>query len=132
VAHESAALVTTVTIGASTSDVAPPPPATGADGSASQPVGPPSAAGVPAGSDQRSTSDAQLTSVPPTAPGETAAAEEPGVAQGTGTAANDKQAAKESKQASKEAAKESKEAAKESKKAEKESKKAEKTEQPGE
>jgi RNA polymerase sigma factor (sigma-70 family) len=135
VAVASAALVTTVTIGASTSDVAPPPPATGADGSASQPVDPPSAAGVPAGGDQRSTSDAQLTSVPPTAPGapgETAAAGESGVVDDTGTAVNDKQAAKESKQASKEAAKESKQAAKESKKAEKESKKAEKTKQPGE
>jgi RNA polymerase sigma factor (sigma-70 family) len=131
VAAAGAALVTTVTIGASTSDMAPPPPATGADGSTTQPVGTRPAAGVPAGGDPRSTSGAQLTSVPPTAPGETGAAEESGVAEGTGTAANDNQAAKEAKQSSKQAAKESKQAAKESKKAEKTKEpKPEKTKQP--
>ena len=131
VAAASAALVTTVTIGASTSDMAPQPPATGAEGSTSQPLGTQPAAGVPAGGDPRSTSDAQLTSPPPTP--ESSAAD--GVAEGQaettgagGTATKDKEAAKESKQA----AKESKQAAKESKQAEKESKKAEKTKTPKE
>ncbi|MEV6647339.1 sigma-70 family RNA polymerase sigma factor [Amycolatopsis sp. NPDC051371] len=132
VAAASAALVTTVTIGASTSDIAPPPPATGAEGSTTQPVGTRPAAGVPAGSDQRSTSEAQLTSVPPTpeSSAEEAAAE--GQVETTGAdgkVTKDKQAAKESKQAAKE---ESKQAAKESKQESKESKKAEKTKQPGE
>jgi len=130
VAVASAALVTTVTIGASTSDVAPPPPATGADGSTTQPVDTRPAGDVPAGGDQQPTSGAQLTSVPAGAPGETAAAGESAAADDTGTSVNDNQAAKESKQASKQAAKESKQAAKESKQAAKESKKAEKTKQP--
>ncbi|WP_285478896.1 sigma-70 family RNA polymerase sigma factor [Amycolatopsis sp. NBRC 101858] len=133
VAVASAALVTTVTIGASTSDVTPPPPATGADGSATQPVQTRPAGNVPAGGDQQSTtSGAQLTSVPAGAPGESesAAAEESAAADDTGTAVNDNQAAKASRQASKQAAKESKQAAKESKQAAKESKKAEKTKQP--
>jgi RNA polymerase sigma factor (sigma-70 family) len=136
VAVASAALVTTVTIGASTSDVAPPPPATGADGSASQPVDPPSAAGVPAGSDQRSTSDAQLTSVPPspeasgTSAGEAGAEEQAGTTGADGKVTKDKQAAEESRQAAKESKQAEKESEKESKKAEKESKKAEKTKQP--
>lgn len=136
VAAASAALVTTVTIGASTSDMAPPPPAIGADGSTSQPVGTgPATRAAAAGGDQGTTADPQLTSVPAAAPGESAAAEESEVAQGTGEAVNDKQAAKEAKQAAKEskqAAKESKQAAKESKQAAKESKRAEKTKQPEE
>ncbi|VVJ22421.1 sigma-70 region 2 domain protein [Amycolatopsis camponoti] len=129
VAVASAALVTTVTIGASSSDVAPPPPATGADGATTQPVGTPRAAGVPGGGDQRPTSEAQLTSAPP-APESSAAepaAEEQVVTTGAdGKTTTDKQAAKESKQA----AKESKQAAKESKQAAKESKQAEKTKVP--
>ncbi|WP_329048404.1 sigma-70 family RNA polymerase sigma factor [Amycolatopsis sp. NBC_01488] len=130
VAAASAALVTTVTIGASTSDIAPAPPATGADGSTSQPVGTRPAAGVPAGGDRRSSSDAQLTSVPPTPESSVAGSAAGDQAETTGaggTAATDKQAAK---QESKQAAKESKAAAKESKQAAKESKKAEKTKQP--
>jgi RNA polymerase sigma factor (sigma-70 family) len=129
VAAASAALVTTVTIGASTSDVAPPPPATGAEGSTSQPVGTQPAVGVPAGGDPRSTSGAQVTSAPanPESSAEQAAAEEQaGTTGADGAAANDKQAKNEAKQA----AKESKQAAKESKQAAKESKKAEKTKQP--
>ncbi|WP_370962822.1 sigma-70 family RNA polymerase sigma factor [Amycolatopsis sp. cg9] len=135
VAAASAALVTTVTIGASTSDIAP-PAAPGAEGTTVQPVPGRPAAGVPAGGDPRSTSEAQLTSVPP-APvpsGEAAAGENPAGTTGTtgagGAAADDKQAAKESKQAEKEAKQESKSAAKESKQAAKESKKAEKTKGP--
>jgi RNA polymerase sigma factor (sigma-70 family) len=131
VAAASAALVTTVTIGASTSDVAPRPPATGADGSTSQPLGTGPAAGVPAGGDQRSASEAPLTSAPPTPESSVADAAAGGQAETTGAdgkVTKDKQAAKESKQA----AKESKQAAKESKQAEKESKKAEKTKTPTE
>ncbi|WIY00575.1 sigma-70 family RNA polymerase sigma factor [Amycolatopsis mongoliensis] len=129
VAAASAALVTTVTIGASTSDSTP-PAAPGADGATEQPVPNRPAAGVPAGGDQRPTSGAQLTSAPPAPESsavETAAGEQTGASGTGGTATNDKQAAKESKQA----AKESKQAAKESKQAAKESKKAGKTTQPG-
>ncbi|MFJ7213363.1 sigma-70 family RNA polymerase sigma factor [Amycolatopsis sp. NPDC098790] len=133
VAAASAAIVTTVTIGASTSDIAP-PAAPGAEGTTVQPV-PSRPAGVPAGGDRGTTSGAQLTSVPsaPESPGGEAAAGGSAETSGAeGTATNDKQAAKESKQASKSAAKESKQAAKESKQAAKESKKAEKTKQPKE
>jgi len=143
VAVAGAALVTTVTIGASTSSDAPSPPP-GADGSTTQPVrtgpGTGGTAAAPAGAsgtDPTTPSGPQLTPVPGAAPGETAAAAGAGAgdAQGTGstgTAANDKQAAKESKQAAKEATKESKEAAKESTKAAKESSKAAKTKGPKE
>ncbi|MEU8632043.1 sigma-70 family RNA polymerase sigma factor [Amycolatopsis sp. NPDC048633] len=130
VAAASAALVTTVTIGASTSDVAPPPPAPGAEGSTTQPVGTQPAAGVPAG-DPRSTSGAQVTSAssnPESSAEEAADEEQAGTTGADGTAVNDKQAKKDAKQA----AKESKQAAKESKQAAKESKKAEKTKQPKE
>jgi RNA polymerase sigma factor (sigma-70 family) len=138
VAVAGAALVTTVTIGASTSSDAPSPPP-GADGSTTQPVrtgpgtGGTAAGVVPAGAsgaDPTTSSGPQLTPVPGAAPGETAAAAGAGDAQSTGTAANDKQAAKESKQAAKEATKESKQAAKESSKAAKESSKAAKTKEP--
>ncbi|WP_328648012.1 sigma-70 family RNA polymerase sigma factor [Amycolatopsis sp. NBC_00348] len=119
-AAASAALVTTVAIGASTSDIAPAPPATGAEGSTSQPVGTRPAVDVPAGGERRSSSEAQLTSVPPTpessSVGDAAAGRQTGTTSAGGTAATDKQAAK---RAAKQAAKESKQAAKESKKAEK-------------
>lgn len=134
VAAASAALVTTVTIGASTSDIAPPPAVPGAEGTTTQPVPGRPAGAVPAAGDQQSTSEAQLTTAPPApeSAAESAAAEEDGeevvVTGADGKVTKDKQAAKESKQA----AKESKQAAKESKKAEKESKKAEKTKQPTE
>ncbi|WP_244180100.1 sigma-70 family RNA polymerase sigma factor [Amycolatopsis pretoriensis] len=129
VAAASAALVTTVTIGASTSDVAPPSSsAPRAEGTTTQPVPGRPAAGVPAGGDRGTTSGAQLTSVPPTA--ESSAEAAGGSAETTGSdgsVTDDKQAAKEAKQASKSAAKESKQA---SKSAAKESKKAEKTKEP--
>ncbi|MEV4145939.1 sigma-70 family RNA polymerase sigma factor [Amycolatopsis sp. NPDC049691] len=142
VAAASAALVTTVTIGASTSDVAPSPPATGADGSTTQPVGTrPARPGTTGGDGGTAAADPQLTSVPAAASGEPAAGDEPaegsGAAQGNGpagqaneNATKDKEAAQESRQAAKEskqAAKESTKAAKESAKA---SKKADKTKNP--
>ncbi len=125
VAAAGAALVTTVTIGANTSDTAPPPPAAGADGSVTQPVATRTATRGASGVDrgQPSESAARLTSVPPVPLSEEAPAEEQ--AQGTGdeaTATNDKQA--------KQAAKESKQAAKASKQAAKEEKKASKTKAP--
>ncbi|WP_439379850.1 sigma-70 family RNA polymerase sigma factor [Amycolatopsis lexingtonensis] len=131
-AAASAALVTTVTIGASTSDLAPVP---GADSATSQPSGTRPGAGVPAGSGPRFTSDGQQTAVPPTVGTSGEAAAGDGQAETTGaeaaaTATNDKQAAKESKEAAKEEKQASKEAAKESKQAEKESKQAEKTKGP--
>jgi RNA polymerase sigma factor (sigma-70 family) len=127
VAAAGAALVTTVTIGASTSGDAPPPltgdagttTQTMRTGSAPQETG---ALVAPAGTAQAApeTPDPQLTSVPG---GDPTASGEPGATQATGATTNDKQAAKESKQA----AKESRQAARESKQAAKESKRADKT-----
>ncbi|MGK3201522.1 sigma-70 family RNA polymerase sigma factor [Amycolatopsis sp. MEPSY49] len=141
VAAASAALVTTVTIGASTSDLAP-PPATGADGSTTQPVGTrPARPGVTGGDGGTAAADPRLTSVPATASGEPAAAgdgaadeseaqQHGNAGQANENATKDKEAAQESRQAAKEskqAAKESTKAAKESAKA---SKKADKTKEP--
>ncbi|WP_233225537.1 sigma-70 family RNA polymerase sigma factor [Amycolatopsis sp. CA-126428] len=146
VAVAGAALVTTVTIGASTSSDAP-PPLSGGEGTTTQPVrtGPQtgSRADVPPGG-VTSPSDAQVTTVPgasgvePTGAqpaGEStgaAASGDPAAGTGNGNNGNgngnngngvgnnpDKQAAKESKQAAKSSSKAAKESAKESRKAEK-------------
>ena len=130
------ALVTTVTIGASTSGEAP-SPLSGGGGTMTRPVqtGPAEpgtgAQAAPAGTAEVTPGppDPQLMSVPGVPAGEPAAEGASGAAPDTGTPPEDKQAAKESKQAAKEsrqAAKESKQAAKESKQAAKESKKADK------
>ncbi|WP_410595559.1 sigma-70 family RNA polymerase sigma factor [Amycolatopsis sp. lyj-23] len=128
VAAAGAVLVTTVTIGTSTSNDTPPPVSGGAatttqtarSGSAARDT---AGQAVPAGPGQASP-DPQLTSAPGAASAdETAAAAESEAAQGSGTDTNDGQAAKESKLAAKEsrqAAKQSsRQAAKESRKAEK-------------
>ncbi len=141
VAAASAALVTTVTIGASTSDVAP--PATGADGSTTQPVGTgPARPGTTGGNGGTAAADPQLTSVPATASGEPAAsgdgaAGESEAAQQNGNAGQanenatkDKEAAKESRQAAKESKQAAKESTKAAKESAKESKKADKTKNP--
>ncbi|MEV7098716.1 sigma-70 family RNA polymerase sigma factor [Amycolatopsis sp. NPDC051045] len=144
VAVAGAALVTTVTIGASTSSDAP-PPLSGGEGTTTQPVrtGPQagSRAGAPPGgvapaSDGPGTSAPAVPGVEPTgvqpagdSPG-AATSGDAGAAAGNGNGNNgnngngngnnaDKQAAKESKQAAKESSKAAKESAKESKKAEK-------------
>jgi RNA polymerase sigma factor (sigma-70 family) len=148
VAAAGAALVTTVTIGASTSSDAP-PPFSGGEGTTTQPVrtGPQagSRAGAPPdgvaptsegpGISAPATPGVEPTGVQPA--GESAGAAssgDPGAAAGNGNGNNgngngnngngngnnaDKQAAKESKQAAKESSKAAKESAKESKKAEK-------------
>ncbi|WP_410597246.1 RNA polymerase sigma factor [Amycolatopsis sp. lyj-23] len=128
VAAAGAVLVTTVTIGASTSSESPPTLSGGA-GTTTQTAGTRPAARdtagqvVPAGPGQAS-SDPQLTSVPGAASADgTAAAGESEAAQDSGTITSDNQAARESKLAAKEsrqAAKQSsRQAAKESRKAEK-------------
>ncbi len=143
VAVAGAALVTTVTIGASTSSDAP-SSLPGVDGVTTQPVrtGPQagSRAGVPPGGVQP-TSDApgasagttpgveptgvEPTGVQPAGESSGAAVSGESAAAGNGNNGNgvgnnpDKQAAKESKQAAKESSKAAKESAKESKKAEK-------------
>ncbi|WP_245589732.1 sigma-70 family RNA polymerase sigma factor [Amycolatopsis balhimycina] len=140
VAAAGAALVTTVTIGASNSGDAP-PPLSGSEGTTTQPVrtGPQAGSrdGAPPGGVQP-TSGAQVTSTPGAPDGETTGAQPAGESTavadpGNSAAANgnnpDKQAAKESAKAAKQS---SKQAAKESKQAAKESKKAEKTKNPGE
>ncbi|WP_240522140.1 hypothetical protein [Amycolatopsis vastitatis] len=133
VAAASAALVTTVTIGAGTSDTALPPPATGADGSSTQQVRTRPATRAASGDDhgQPSGPADRLTSVPAAPPSEKTAAGEQSEATGDGgTATKDKQAKQAAKE-SKQAAKESKQAAKEEKKADKtKSSKPEKTKEP--
>ncbi|GAB3157866.1 sigma-70 family RNA polymerase sigma factor [Amycolatopsis sp. NPDC004378] len=129
VAAASAAIVTTVTIGASSSDIAP-PTAPGAEGTTVQPVSSrPGTRAPAAGQEEPSGSAAGLTSDAPAPSSDAAgaAAQPTATGENAATATNDKQAAKESSKAAKES---SKEAAKESRQAAKESKKAEKTQQP--